>query len=83
MGRVFFTGWIDPELMPAYLAAADVFAGPSRRASDGLIEAQGLAFLEAMAVGTPVVATRIGGIVDAVVHEKTGLLVDEGSITRL
>jgi len=88
--RVFFTGWIDPELMPAYLAAADVFAGPSRRASDGWIEAQGLAFLEAMAVGTPVVATRSGGIVDAVVHEQTGLLVDERSpdqvaeaITRL
>ena len=77
--RVFFTGWIDPELMPAYLAAADVFAGPSRRASDGWIEAQGLAFLEAMAVGTPVVATRSGGIVDAVVHEQTGLLVDERS----
>ena len=90
VGRVFFTGWIDPELMPAYLAAADVFAGPSRRASDGWIEAQGLAFLEAMAVGTPVVATRSGGIVDAVVHDKTGLLVDERSpdqvaeaITRL
>jgi len=88
--RVFFTGWIDPELMPAYLAAADVFAGPSRRASDGWIEAQGLAFLEAMAVGTPVIATRSGGIVDAVMHEKTGLLVDERSpdqvaeaITRL
>jgi phosphatidylinositol alpha-1,6-mannosyltransferase len=76
---VFFTGWIDPELVPVYLAAADVFAGPSRQAVDGWIEAQGLAFLEAMAVGTPVVATRSGGIVDSVVHEKTGLLVEERS----
>lgn len=78
-GKVFFTGWIDPELVPVYLAAADVFVGPSRQACDGWIEAQGLTSLEAMAVGTPVVASRSGGIVDAVVHNKTGLLVDERS----
>ena len=77
--QVFFTGWIDPKLVPAHLAAADVFAGPSKRAVDGWIEAQGIVFVEAMAVGTPVVATRSGGIVDAVVHEETGLLVDERS----
>ena len=35
--------------------------------------------LEAAAAGRAVVATRVGGIPDLVVHEKTGLLVDSGS----
>lgn len=77
--RIFFLGWIKPELVGDYLAAADIFIGPSRRATDGWIEAQGLTFIEAMVAKTPVVATRVGGIVDSVIDEKTGLLVSERS----
>ena len=33
--------------------------------------------VEAMLARTPVIATRIGGIIDAVKHEETGLLVNE------
>ena len=50
-------------------AAADVFA----LSSDW--EGLPLAILEALALGTPVVSTRVGGIPDAVRHEETGLLV--------
>lgn len=75
--RVTFVGWVDPQRMASYLAAADIFVGPSRRARDGWIEAQGLTFIEAMLQKIPVVATRSGGIVDSVEHEQTGLLVDE------
>ncbi|MGB5835269.1 MAG: glycosyltransferase family 4 protein [Thiohalocapsa sp.] len=85
-----FTGWVDSADIPSYLRAADVFVGPSRTASNGWIEAQGLTVIEAMVAGTPVVATRVGGVVDAVRHEHTGLLVDErapgqivGAVTRL
>jgi glycosyltransferase involved in cell wall biosynthesis len=67
----------------AALAAADVVAAPSKRAPDGWVEAQGLTVVEAMAVGTPVVATRSGGVGDAVVDGETGLLVDEGSPAAL
>jgi len=74
-----FLGWVDPGAVRAHLASADVFVGPSRTAPDGWVEAQGLSFLEAMAAGIPVVATRSGGIVDAVHDEKTGLLVDEAA----
>jgi glycosyltransferase involved in cell wall biosynthesis len=51
------------------LAAADVFVLPS------LFEGLPLSVLEAMAAGTPVVATAIGGTDEAVVHGETGLLV--------
>jgi phosphatidylinositol alpha-1,6-mannosyltransferase len=77
--RVIFTGWVKPDVVSAYLAAGDIFVGPSREASDGWIEAQGLTVIEAMVAKTPVISTRVGGIVDSVRHEETGLLVNERS----
>jgi L-malate glycosyltransferase len=49
--------------------ACDVFVMPSRR------EGLGVACLEAMAAERPVIASRVGGLGEAVVHERTGLLV--------
>jgi glycosyltransferase involved in cell wall biosynthesis len=51
------------------LAAADIVAVPSR--AEGL----GIAALEAMAAGRPVVASRVGGLAEAIEHDVTGLLV--------
>ncbi len=58
---------------PALMAAADVFALPSRA------EPFGLVLLEAMALGRPVVATRAGGPVEIVVDGETGSLVPPSS----
>ena len=66
--RVLFLGHIDHEQLPRVLKTADVFCRPSR--SEGL----GNVFLEAMAVGLAVVATPVGGIVDIVKDNETGLL---------
>lgn len=77
--RVIFTGWVEPADVPNYLAAADIFVGPSKQSPDGWMEAQGLTFLEAMSAGTPVIATALGGITDSVTHEQTGILVPENS----
>ena len=55
--------------MPALLSLMDVFAVPSH--SEGL----SLAMLEALAVGRPVVATRVGGLAEVLRHEQTALLV--------
>ena len=77
--RISFQGWIQPDAVPDYLSAADVFVGPSKRAKSGGVEGQGLTFIEAMLAGTPVIATRSGGIPDAVRHEDTGLLVSENA----
>jgi glycosyltransferase involved in cell wall biosynthesis len=77
--RVTFSGWVEPRQVTDYIAAGDAFVGPSRRSKQGWVEAQGLTFAEAMLAGTPVIATGLGGIVDTVRHEETGLLVDEAS----
>jgi len=89
-GQVMFTGWLDSDQIPGYLAAADILVAPSRTAPDGWVEAQGLTIIEAMMAGLPVIATRTGGIVDSVDHDVSGLLVPERSpadlataITRL
>lgn len=53
-----------------WYAAADLVAVPSYNESFGLVA------LEAQAAGTPVVAAGVGGLVTAVRHERSGLLVD-------
>lgn len=57
------------EDVPDLLAACDVFVLPSRR------EGLGVAALEAMAARRPVVASRVGGLGEAVADGRTGLLV--------
>jgi len=63
---VTFTGERDSAEL---LGCFDVFVQPS------LYESQGLAILEAMAAGVPVVASDVGGVRDAVRDGETGLLV--------
>jgi glycosyltransferase involved in cell wall biosynthesis len=58
--------------VPAVLSSADVFVQSS------LSEGLPLAVLEAMAAARPVVATRVGGIPEAVVDGETGYVVDPG-----
>ena len=56
--RVQFIGLVDHKEMPKYLHISDIFIRPSR--SEGM----GNSFVEAMAVGVPVIATQEGGIAD-------------------
>jgi phosphatidylinositol alpha-1,6-mannosyltransferase len=77
--RVTFTGAVSPDEVPSYMAAADFVVAPSRQAPDGWVEAQGLTLIEAMLSGTPVVATRTGGVTDVISDKQTGLLVPERS----
>jgi glycosyltransferase involved in cell wall biosynthesis len=64
-------GWVSREAQRDVLVAADVYAQPSV-AGEG--EWMPRAILEAMAMGLPVVASRVGGIPDVVRHDGNGLL---------
>ena len=78
--RVQFLGHVRHKEIPKYLKACDIFIRPSR--SEGM----GNSFVEAMAVGLPVIATQEGGIADFLYDEKrnpdkpiTGWAVDKDS----
>ncbi|MEM7725571.1 MAG: glycosyltransferase family 1 protein [Cyanobacteria bacterium P01_A01_bin.45] len=63
-----FPGRLSQEELSSYYAAADVCVVPSH------YEPFGLVAIEAMASGTPVVASDVGGLQFTVVPEETGLL---------
>ncbi|MEO5790648.1 MAG: glycosyltransferase family 4 protein, partial [Gaiellaceae bacterium] len=63
-------GFVPRNELGGYYERAAVVCVPSRR------EGYGVVAREAMAYGRPVVATRVGGLVDAVDDGVTGLLVD-------
>ncbi|AFZ43907.1 glycosyl transferase group 1 [Halothece sp. PCC 7418] len=74
-----FPGRISDENLPVYFAAADVCVVPSHYEPFGLVP------IEAMASGTPVVGSAVGGLNFTVVSEETGLLVppkDDQAFTK-
>ncbi len=74
---VTFAGFLSAEQLNALYETAQIFLHPSEITTDANQEGIPNAMLEAMATGLPVVATRHGGIPEAVEHEKSGLLVPE------
>lgn len=75
--RVHFTGFLDQARLRELYEQAHVFLHPSELAPDANQEGVPNSMLEAMASGLPVIATRHGGIPEAVDHEGQGLLVPE------
>ena len=74
---VVFTGAVPWAELPAHHEAGDVFAMPCRTRRKGLdVEGLGIVYLEASAVGRPVVAGDSGGAPDAVLEGETGHVVD-------
>jgi glycosyltransferase involved in cell wall biosynthesis len=85
---VRFTGQVAEQDLPALHRSAQVFVLPSvdRTCFDkrvAISELLGLSVLEAMASGTPVVASRIGGVPEIVRHDETGFLVEPGNVAEL
>jgi glycosyltransferase involved in cell wall biosynthesis len=70
-------GFIPPGLLGPYYERASVVVCPSRR------EGYGVVAREAMAHGRPVIASVVGGLVDAVKDDVTGLLVPPGDDVAL
>jgi glycosyltransferase involved in cell wall biosynthesis len=68
--NVSIIGYVPDEMLVPYYRQAEMFVLPS------LFEPFGMTALEAMACGTPVVASRPGGIRTVITTEENGLLVD-------
>lgn len=81
--RARLLGFIEDSELRKYMKSADVLVMPSIVDQTGDTEGLGVPALEAMANGTAVVASEIGGIVDIVQHGKTGLLVSPGDSQAL
>ena len=71
-GRVDDRGWLA-----GFYAAADLFVWPA------VNEAYGMAFLEAQALGCPVLASGYGGVASVVRHGETGELTAPGDVLGL
>ena len=74
-----FAGDVSDERLPEYYAAADLLAMPSKDDSEGF----GIVALEANACGKPVVACKVGGVVDVVRSGVNGVLVEPNSPGQL
>ena len=75
--RCRFLGTQPAGVVRGWMARATVFCVPSEVAASGDAEGFGMVFIEAQAMGLPVVSTLSGGIPEAVKHGETGLLVAE------
>lgn len=76
-GQIEWSGTLGEREVAVAMAGSDVLVLPSFQ------ESAPMCIAEAMAVGLPVVATRVGGIPDMVEHSVTGLLVAPGHAEEL
>ncbi len=75
--RIYFLGRISNEKIHEIYQAADLFVLPSSH------ETFGIAILEAMASGVPVIAARSGGVVSIFTDKENCLMYEPGNIAEL
>src|SRR5205085_11090586 len=75
--RIHFTGWLTPEQLSRWYAAADVLVVPS------WYEPFGMVILEGMLYGLPIVAANVGGPAEILAHERTGILFPPKDVNSL
>ena len=75
--RVHFAGFVSDLALASYYAACDIFALLTFFDADAAsVEGFGIVYIEAGYFGKPVLATRVGGVTDAVEDGVNGILVD-------
>jgi glycosyltransferase involved in cell wall biosynthesis len=83
LGEVELLGARPQDEVRELLARADVLVHPSVVTRAGMMDGIPVALMEAMAVGCPVVSTRVSGIPELVRDGKTGLLVEQRDAAAL
>ncbi|MBI3302975.1 MAG: glycosyltransferase [Deltaproteobacteria bacterium] len=82
-GCVRLLGALSQDQIRATLARAQLFVLPSVQTADGNQDGIPVALMEAMALGLPVISTRVSGIPELVIDEVSGLLVAPGDAHAL
>lgn len=78
--KVHFAGYVPDKDLASYYAACDLFAMLTFFDIEAAsIEGFGIVYAEAGYFGKPVIATQVGGVVDAVHHKENGILVEPNS----
>jgi phosphatidyl-myo-inositol dimannoside synthase len=83
MDAVRFAGHVPEELLPDCYNLCDVFAMLNREEANGDLEGFGMVFLEANAMGKPVIGGRSGGTADAIEDGITGFRIDANELDEL
>lgn len=78
-----FLGARSPAEIKRLLQRAYIFSMPSYTADSGQTETFGMVYIEAQAMGVPVVAFRTGGVPEVVDHERSGFLAEEKNYLKL
>ena len=83
LSGVEFPGWLPQAEVRRWMLGARALCVPSVEAAGGDSEGLPTVVLEAMALGTPVIASRHAGIPEAIDHGKDGVLVAPGDAEAL
>jgi glycosyltransferase involved in cell wall biosynthesis len=82
--KVIFAGYVSDEDLAGFYAACDIFALVTYfDAAAKSIEGFGIVYLEAGLFSKPVLASRSGGVEDAVLDGETGILVEPGNTAEI
>ncbi|MED9783832.1 glycosyltransferase [Escherichia coli] len=77
--KVEFLGWVENDKVPSLLNTFDVYVAPSTLDSESF----GVAIVEASSCELPVIVTRVGGLPEVVIDNKTGIVVEPNDIELL
>lgn len=81
--HVNLPGAMAQEILQEEFKNSDLFVLPAVKAGNGDLDGIPVVLMEAMALGIPVISTKVSGIPELIDNGKSGLLVDEKNVSQL